>query len=154
VSVSTEIRGGHRYVSRTAFRGSLSSRKAKYFVFLSLSAPVDSAKSIRTTTFGFTQMHDFISSAVNPAPPAWRGLGKFAKGHFEILSPIILANISRRVAGTNPARTRDANTILAAVEAHDQGIEGIARRIAAHHEFLADIEPVIASCASTFTWFI
>ena len=45
------------YVSLTTFLGSLSSRKAMYLVCLSLSAPVHSAKSMRTTVSGFTQMH-------------------------------------------------------------------------------------------------
>src|SRR5271156_1427493 len=61
---SPSCRGNVAYVSRTTFRGFLSSRIAKNLGCLSLSAPVHSAKSMRTTTSGFTQMQDLIFSAV------------------------------------------------------------------------------------------
>src|ERR1700694_2763996 len=62
------------------------------------------------TTSGFNQMQPFIFSAVKPCPhrPS-DASGRFANGHLGIFRPLNRAKTSRRVAGTNPARTRAAN---------------------------------------------
>jgi hypothetical protein len=51
----------------------------------------------------------------------------------------------RHKAGTN---SPGKHQLLAAIEANDQRIEGIARCVAADDEFLAEIDPILASKAT------
>jgi hypothetical protein len=95
-------------------------------------------------------VQDFIFSAVSPGPQRPGSFsGRFANGHCGILSALDLREdfsaSSRHKAGTN---SPGKHQLLAAIEANDQRIEGIARCVAADDEFLAEIDPILASNAT------
>src|SRR5260370_10592803 len=74
-----------------------------------VSAAVHSRNSICATTSGFSQTHSFIFSAVRPWPhlPS-SSSGRFTNEHLAVFRCLMASNVSRLVAGTNPARTRAA----------------------------------------------
>jgi hypothetical protein len=117
----------------------------------SLSAPVHSAKSMRTTTSGLTQMHDFIFSAVNPCPHRPGSFsGRFTNGHLAAFIPFSLANTSRRVAGNESGPdAAGKHKVFLSIESDDQCIEGITGRIATDDELLAEIDPIFAPQSAT-----
>ena len=133
-------------VSLTTRRGSLSSRSAMNLVCRSLSAPVHSAKSIRTTVSRLDPDAALHFVGGQPLTPSARlFLGQIGK---RTLHPFVRFEPGENLA---PARGDEARThpagkhqVLAPIETDNQRIEGIAGGVAADHELLSQVDPVLA----------
>src|SRR5690242_20359955 len=77
--------------SLTTSRGSLSSRNPRKLACLRCPSGVHSRIPICATSFGFSQQHSFMASAVNAIPRrAFAGSGKLSNGHFVVPRPLNL----------------------------------------------------------------
>ena len=117
-------------VSRTTSADFLSSRRARKLQCRRCPASVQSTKATWQTSFGVTQRHCSIFSAVRDSPHRDALFsGRFVKGHCAAISLFRVGKISSRSLGTKPFFTfATKRKLFVFVNAHEQGIEAVRTR--------------------------